>query len=82
MSEPRTAAGRALSMAHGDWLHNAVLDIEAEAREAALDEVRREVDIIECPHGGQFATGWYAALNAVLAILDRLRAPRPWRHPG
>ena len=89
MTEPRTAAGRALLLAWERdpkelWLveevRSAILAIEDEARAAALDEAR--VAVVYAVHGWSpgfvFDEGQkIAAEHEVAAAIDALREPKP-----
>ena len=92
MSEPMTVTGRAPILLdlgpnvtpelYGEVrrvLKQWAAGIEAEAREAALDEVRREVEALPLYDGSAMtmADAAQSMRNRACAIIDRLREPRP-----
>ncbi len=75
MSEPTTELGRAI--AKRGWLDPiTVLAIEQQARQAALNDVRREVDKNKIgPNPDIRERAWNRALEMVGMDLDRLATP-------
>lgn len=80
MSEPTTAAGRALYNAFDDVPESMILAIEAEARAAALDEAHVAVEVMNPRHTDDEQSwtdprvdGFNAAKRYVLAAIDALR---------